>query len=398
MSVNWESIREEEYPSIKKHNLTYFLSAGASLMNRNAYEIGIEYFNQMYKYGDINHERFFIELENVRNLIAEYINTDSEEIAFLVNTSSGIAATAYMFKNDKGEILYPSIEFPASIHMFNRLGFTCTKIMDTNGMYPIESFNNYVSNATKYIVHSHVQSFNGFRQDLKELGIFCRKNNLINIVNSTQAFGVFEINMQEFNIDVLISNALKWLGCGYGIGILSIKKKLSEKYQLPFTGWLSVDDPFAMDNENLNIIQKTRSMDSLGGCPNFASLLTLKGGLSLIKQKIGGGNMQSGIKKIQERIINLTSEFLEMINDFNFKIITPEDEKYRSGIITVEHIKAKKIHRYLTKHNIYTTLKTYPKAPKETLIRFAINFYNNSTDIERVKDILNSCQYIKKKI
>jgi selenocysteine lyase/cysteine desulfurase len=394
MPPDWDKIREEEYPAIQNHDLTYFLSAGASLMNKSSYEVGNEYFNQMHEYGDINHEKLFIELELVRKLVGEIINANPQEIAFMINTSSGIATTAYMFREWKGEVLYPSIEFPTSIHMFQRLGYRCKKIRDIEGKYPIDTFNQYLSNSTKYIVHSHVQSFNGFRQNLDRLGEFCTKHDLFSIVNSTQAFGAFEIDVQKTNIDILITNALKWLGCGYGIGIIYIKKKLIEEYHLPFTGWLSVDNPFVMDNENLDVVQKTRAMDSLGGCPNFASLLPLKGGLNLIKDRIGDGNMQLGVKKIQERIISLTSQFLEMIREFNFKIITPVDKEYRSGIITVEHPKARKIQRYLTKNKVYTTLKTYPKTPKETLIRFAINYYNNLRDIERAEDVLESCRYI----
>ncbi|TXT58253.1 MAG: Kynureninase [Promethearchaeota archaeon] len=394
MAINWEQVRNEQYPSIKEKHLTYFLSAGASLMNKNAYEEGLKYFNQMFTNGDIDHEILFTELEQVRKLVAEYINSKPYEVAFLINTSSGITVSAYMFREVIGEVIYPSIEFPASVHSFQRLGYPCKKIKPINGKYPVESFSRYLSDKTKYLVHSHVQSFNGFNQDLYQLGNFCKENDLISIINSTQAFGAFELDVKRFNIDILVSNALKWLGCGFGIGIIYINEDLVKSYQLPFTGWLSVDDPFTMDNENLNLIQNTRSLDSLGGCPNFASLLTLKGGLSLIKDTLGKGNMHAGIIQIQDRIMDLTSQFLEHIQEFSFKIITPTDIECRSGIITLEHPKAKKIHRYLTKNNVYTTLKKYPKDSRNTLIRFAINYYNNSEDIERAISILNSCKYL----
>jgi selenocysteine lyase/cysteine desulfurase len=135
-------------------------------------------------------------------------------------------------------------------------------------------------------------------------------------------------------------------------------------------------------------------MDSLGGCPNFASLLTLKGAFSLIKEKIGEGNLNKGIKFIQERIISLTSYFLEKLNTTPLSIITPQDIQYRSGIITVEHKKAKRIHRYLNKNNVYTTLKRYPEDSNETLIRFAINYYNNYGDLDSTIKIIKSCKYL----
>jgi len=394
MSINWEQIRKDEYPSINKNNLTYFLSAGASLMNKSSYTQGIEYFRRMHNNGDIGHELLFAELEQIRKQIAEYINAKPHEIAFLINTSSGFTIAAYLFRKKKGGVLFPSVEFPTSIHMFKRLEYPCIKVNDIDGAYPIKIFEEKYSENVEFSIQSHVQSFNGFRQNLTEFGVFCKKKGIINIINPTQSFGAFEIDVKRDNIDIITTNALKWIGCGYGIGILYIKDEIIKENGLPFTGWLSVDDPFVMDNENLNVIKKTRSMDSLGGCPNFASLLTLKGGFDLIKNKIGDGDINKGIKKIENRILNLTSQFLEIIHPFEFKIITPEDINYRSGIITVEHKNAKKIHRYLTKNNVFSTLKQYPKSSRETLIRFAINYYNNSDDIQRAAEILKSCKYL----
>ncbi|TXT63262.1 MAG: Kynureninase [Promethearchaeota archaeon] len=394
MSIDWETIRQEEFPSISEKSLIYLISAGASLMSKSAYNEGIRYFDQMRTNGDINHELLFLQVDEIRKSIGEYINADPDEIAFLINTTSGISASAYLFRDHIGEVLYPSIEFPTSIHMFRKLGYPCVRVEDENGAYTIANFASKLTKNSKYSIQSHVQSFNGFRQNLNEYGNFCIENGIKNIINSTQAFGVFEIDVEAYKIDILVANALKWLGCGYGVGIIYIKDDIIQKFGLPFTGWLSVENPFAMDNKNMDIIQKTSAMDSLGGCPNFASLLTLKGAFNLIKEKIGGGDLKKGIRLTQERIISLTSYFLEKLITVPLTIITPQEIQYRSGIITVQHKKAKRIHRYLIKNNVYSTLKRYPDDSNETLIRFAINYYNNYEDLEKTIQIINSCKYL----
>ncbi|MBD3215968.1 MAG: aminotransferase class V-fold PLP-dependent enzyme [Candidatus Lokiarchaeota archaeon] len=394
MTIDWERIRQAEFPSISENKLIYLISAGASLMSKSAYDEGIRYFDQMQTNGDINHELLFLQVDEIRKSIGEYINADPDEIAFLINTTSGISASAYLFRKHIGEVLYPSIEFPTSIHMFRKLGYPCVEVDHEHGAYPIANFTAKLTENTKYSIQSHVQSFNGFRQNLYEYGNFCKEKEIINLINSTQAFGAFEIDVKAYNVDILVANALKWFGCGYGVGIIYIKNEIIQKFGLPFTGWLSVENPFAMDNENMDIVQKTSAMDSLGGCPNFASLLTLKGAFNLIKEKIGEGNLNKGIKLIQERIISLTSYFLEKLNTTPLSIITPQDIQYRSGIITVEHKKAKRIHRYLNKNNVYTTLKRYPEDSNETLIRFAINYYNNYGDLDSTIKIIKSCKYL----
>lgn len=385
MPVDWDYIRKNQFPALEK--FTYLITAGSAPISRSAYEGGIDYFNRMLNYGDINHELFFLDINEPRKIIAEYINTKPENIAFMINTSSGLATTAHILKQHKGGILYPSIEFPATVHLFKRLGFPTTSIENVNYSYPAEDFKRGITENIKYCIQSHVQSFNGFRQNLEKFGKFCNENNLINIINATQSFGAFEIDVEKDNIDFLVSSGLKWIACGWGVGILYVNENYIDE-NIPFTSWLSVEDPFSMDCENLRIFKRTLAMDSFGGCPNFAALLALKGGLELINNIIGGGNIRKGVKEIQSRIISLTDQFIQDLQDLNFKIITPLEKEYRSGIITVEHKHAKKIYRGLLKNNIYITLKRYPQISKETLLRFAINYYNNIDDLSKTINVL----------
>jgi selenocysteine lyase/cysteine desulfurase len=386
MTIDWENMRTTQFPALK--NLTYIMAGSASPLSEAAYKNGIDYFKDMLYFGDIHFDSFCEKIEEMREIIAEYINAKAEEIAFLPNTSSGMNIIARFLK--EGEILYPSIEFPASIHIFKRLGFPNKKIVDQNNCYVIKDFKSSLSDKTKYIIHSHVQSLTGFRQNLVELGEFCEKNKLTNIINATQSFCSSEIDVKKQNIDILVSNALKWGACGYGAGFLFIDSKLLRNKEIPFSSWLSVENPFSLNNENFEVINKTKYMDTFGGCPNFAALLSLKGNLDLIKTQIGNGNIKTGIKRIQERIIHLTDIFIEEIKPFNLKIITPLNPEFRSGIITIQHDKAEEIYNLFIKNNIYVTLKRYPNLEKDTLLRFAFNYYNNEDDIKKVIKILKT--------
>jgi selenocysteine lyase/cysteine desulfurase len=386
MTIDWENIRTTQFPALK--NLTYIMAGSASPLSMAAYNNGVDYFKDMLHFGDIHFDTFCEKIEKMRENIAEYINAKADEIAFLPNTSSGMNIIARFLR--KGEILYPSIEFPASIHIFKRLGFPNKKIKDQNNCYVIEDFKSNLSDKTKYIIHSHVQSLTGFRQDIEELGKFCKKYKILNIINATQSFCSFEIDVKKQNIDILVSNALKWGTCGYGAGFLYIDSNLLSEKEIPFSSWLSVENPFSLNNENVDIINKTKYMDTFGGCPNFAALLSLKGSLDLIKIQIGNGNIKTGIKRIQERIIHLTNIFVEEIKEFDLKIITPLDTEFRSGIITIEHDKAEEVYNSLIKNNIYVTLKRYPNLQRDNLLRFAFNYYNNEDDIKKVIKILKT--------
>ena len=384
MSIDWNLIRKEYFPALKLH--TYIMAASASPLNKMAYDQGINYFNTMLNHGDMYYERFKEDVDKNRESIAEYINCKPNEIVFVPNVSAGMNIIARML--DKVEIIYPSVEFPASVHIFKRLGYPSKKVLPTNNKYTIQNIERATSSNTKISIHSHVQSLTGFRQNLNKLGIFCKQHSLINIINATQSFGSFDIDVKKEKIDILISNSLKWLGCGYGAAVLFINQEFFNEREIPFSGWLSVENPFTMDNDDVKIINHPRYMDTLGGCPNYGALLALKGSFDLIKEQIGGGNIKNGIKKIQERIIWLTNKFLEKLMEYNLNIITPLELEFRSGIITIEHPKAEKLYELFIKNNILTTLKQYPSATENTLLRFSFNYYNNETDIDRVIDIL----------
>ena len=339
----------------------------------------------MLNYGDIFWDEYFRELDSIREKIAIYFNSKPSEIAFLINTSSGMNTIARLLK--KGGIIYPEGEFPSSIHIFKRLGFNCEKIYQVNYQYRINDIKNSIKANTKYLIHSHIQYLTGFKQDLEKLGALAKNERLVNIVNATQSFGAFPLDIQRYNIDILVASALKWACCGYGIGILFIKEKIIKENEIPFSSWLSVINGMSMNNDNLEIGKETKYIDGMGGTPHFSTLLTLKGGLDLI-EKIGSGDLNKGLIRIRNRIIDLTSEFINYIRELDFKVITPLDLENRSGIITLEHNDAKEIYQELIKNKIYISLRNYPTSSKKTLLRFSFNYYNNFEDIEKSISIL----------
>jgi len=384
MNINWDELRKEQFPALE--NSIYLKAAGGSPMCKTAYQEVLKYFYELHNVGDNFWERYFEDLDLTRKMISEYLNCESDEIALLINTSSGMNVLAHLL--EKCEIIYPEGEFPSSILIFKLLGFDCHKInSQKNNTYLLEGIYKEIKETTKCLIHSHVQYLTGFKQDLNAIGDLCKKHDIINIINATQSFGALPINIKNQNIDALVASGLKWACSGYGAGILYIKNNLILENRMPFSSWLSVEDAFSMDNDNLKLIAKTKSMDGFGGTPNFPALFALKGSLTLIK-KIGKGNIQMGIKEIRNRIISLTDQFVAKIKDLDFKIISPLDLKYRSGIITIESDKAEAIFNKLLTKNIQISLRNYPKSKEKTLLRFAFNYYNNFDDIEKTITIL----------
>jgi selenocysteine lyase/cysteine desulfurase len=136
-----------------------------------------------------------------------------------------------------------------------------------------------------------------------------------------------------------------------------------------------------MDSQNINLQRTAKAFDALGGVPHFPQIFALKGSLDLL-EKIGEGNLKEGVKRVKERILSLSDYLVECLESINLNIVSSLEKKYRSGIMTIDTPKAKRITQELEKRGILVSCRRNPKTGKWTFLRISINFYNNTNDIE----------------
>src|SRR3970282_2031910 len=70
---------------------------------------------------------------------------------------------------------------------------------------------------------SYVQ-FLGYRHNIKTIADFCRKNNIMLVVDAIQATGVCPVDVKEMGIDYLCTGNQKWLMSPAGTGFTHISK------------------------------------------------------------------------------------------------------------------------------------------------------------------------------
>jgi cysteine desulfurase/selenocysteine lyase len=378
MSIEWDLIRTEEFPATSTK--VQLKAAGGSPLSKSAYEQVKEYYDELFHYGDIFWERNFKKIEKVRSKVAEYLHAKTSEIGFLINTSSCMNTIIHYL--DVGEVLYPSHEFPASIHAIQRRGLKLKTIQPINNKFILETIEETIDEQTTTLITSHIQYLTGFRQNLQETGQLCKKKGLRHVVNATQSFGAYPIDVVESNIDLLAASGLKWACTGYGVGILYIKEPLLKNHEIPLlTGWLSVKDPAKMDPYNIEVQRRAKTFDAFGGAPHFPYIFALDGSLKLL-EKIGKGNLTEGVKRVKERIMDLSDYLITRLDEINLNIISPIEKKYRSGIITIDTPKAEKITQELEKKGILVSCRRNPNTGERTFLRISLNFYNNTNDID----------------
>jgi selenocysteine lyase/cysteine desulfurase len=273
---------------------------------------------------------------------------------------------AQMLK-DRGPVLTMRDEFPSTTFPWINQGTKIKFVEPTDYGYSIDDIKNTLTSDIKILVTSYVQYNTGFRQDLEALGKFCKKENLIFVVNATQALGIFPVDVKICNIDFLMFTGLKWATAGYGIGGLYVDRKWLSPENFPFAGWRSVEVPEKMDNTDMELKNEASVIES--GCPHFPNIFALGGALKLFN-RIGAEN-------VVKHVISLNRFLENKLAELGIEVIAQKEDKHRSGILIAKIPNPKEVVAKLSERNIIVSARGEG-------VRISNSIFNNEEDITKL--------------
>ena len=83
-----------------------------------------------------------------------------------------------------------------------------------------------IKNNTRAIICTHASNLTGNLLDINKIGEICKKNNILFILDASQTSGVFPIDMENMNIDILCFTGHKSLFGPQGTGGICIKDSI----------------------------------------------------------------------------------------------------------------------------------------------------------------------------
>jgi cysteine desulfurase / selenocysteine lyase len=365
--VDWVQIRKQ-FPVTER--LAYLNSAAAGPVSISTRQAAADYYDKMMRDGDVHWNRWWAEREAIRNRIAQFINAEPDEIAFTTNTSSGMNVIVDALEGC-GEVISSELEFPVTTlpWMNRRIPVHLAPAVD--GEMRIDQVQKAMTRQTGVIALSHVQFSNGFRARPEELGKI--KGDHALVINASQSAGAFAIDVKRMGIDALCATGHKWMLAGYGSGFVYLSRELLNRSPARSLGWLSVDDPFAMRNNELLPRHDAAARVELG-CPHFAGIFALGASVNLVSE--------IGIENVQSRVLELNRLLTSRLEEGGWKILSPlRNEDARSAETLVQTDGPAEVVRSLFRRGVVVTEK--PEG-----IRVATHFFNNEDDIGRLIDAL----------
>jgi cysteine desulfurase/selenocysteine lyase len=361
--INWDDIRKQ-FPVTDK--LAYLNSAAAGPVSRASFEAASGYYEKMMSDGDVHWNRWLADRETIRKSIAAFINAEPEEIAFTTNTSSGMNVIVDALE-DRGEVISSELEFPVTTLPWMHRRIPVHLLPATDGEVRIADIAGAMTHTTGIIALSHVQFSNGFRIDPATVGEV--KGNHALVINASQSAGAFEIDVKRMKIDALCATGHKWMLAGYGSGFVYLSRELLEQSLPRSIGWLSVEHPFDMRNDEFRPRHDTAARVELG-CPHFAGIFSLGASVDLMTE-IGTAN-------IEARVLELNRLVTSRLAENGWTALSPiRNDSVRSGETLVEVEKPGEVVRHLFRRGVVVTEK--PQG-----IRVATHFFDNEDDVERL--------------
>jgi len=379
--MNIEIIRNY-FPVTKKYH--YFQSAGMSPMPIPVYEKVVQGYRSLVENGDIFWHNDMVQLQKLYEKIAKIVNCKPNDIVFLESNSMAMSLLGISLKNKHTNFNIVSMEeeFPSNSVPFEYLGIEMKYVNHINHRYSIDDILNVCDDNTLAVVTSYVQYCTGFRQSLMELGNRLKERNILLMVNATQAFPFFPIDMQAMNISVLTCSVHKWGFCGH-IGTIFITQEMFRKtYPSPIAGWLSVDvsksNDFIHTGKNVPFELWSTAQQYQFGSTNLKSRLALDASLDFLNSY--------NINTLRQHLFNISSYLIEQLKTIDVEIISPSDHlDERSAIVsfTLKKQANEDLVKYLEQKNIIVSLRN-------GYIRVSVNIFNNKMDVDALIKAIQS--------
>ena len=378
--TDWKKIRSD-FPITK--NMIYFHSAAMSPLPTPVFDAIRKEYRKLHTQGDIHWTKDLKKIRKLCSELAGMIHTKGDDVAFVQNTSSVMSLLAMTFKNHIRKpfnIVSMEDEFPASTIGYEYQDLDMRYVQPLEARYPIDNILKLSDRNTLAVVSSHVQYATGFRQDLKALGEELKKRGILFIVNATQSFPFFPIDVRSMNIDVLSASVHKWGFTGH-IGTLFYTSSLfRKKYPSPWAGWMSVapqDGSFIHTAKNTPFRLHETAERYIIGTYNLQPLLAFQVAMDYLKS--------IAFQNIRARVMELTDYLIRGLKKLEIKIISPvARKKERSAIVTFTlEDKNKQCIKTLAKNKIFV-------GARGEGIRVSVNIFNNFEDIDCLLKVLKS--------
>lgn len=379
----------KDFPMIENNpDLVYLDSAATSLKPQCVIDAVVDFYAKHtsnvhrgdYRVAEINDKLY----DGTRNLVAELIHCDKDEVVYTHNVSHSLNQIAFGLKPilKKGDtVLITYAEHASNVlpwfALQKEIGINIEYIeTDNEANITIDTFKKAMHEGVKVVSVAEVTNVLGSIQPVKEMCEIAHSYGAYMIVDGAQSVPHMKVDVKDLDVDFLGFSAHKMCGPS-GVGILYGKKKLLDEMEPVFYG----GDMNARFNKDGEMLLKDTPVKFEAGTPNIEGVIGTGAAIQYLLS-IGLDNIHEYEKELRAYAIDKLSQLdnIEIINpdnlygpiDFNAKGVFAQDA---AGFLASKNIAVRSgNHCAKILHNIIHT---------DQSIRASLYFYNTKEEIDR---------------
>jgi len=385
--MNLEEIRAQ-LPLLAR--TIYLDSAGAGAPPTSVYKVMVEFLEEWKDYGE-NWDRWLLEIVKARDAFAQLIDCDRDQVGCIPNVTSGLAAVASSVQGKGKNVVVSELNFPTSVYVWHSLkqaGHIAEVriVKPHNGAIPTSEFEHAIDTNTAAVCVDYVSWLNGCRENIQEVSRLAHSRGALMLVDAFHALGVFPVDVERLDVDVLTCGTYKWLMGPHGSAFIYAKQEVINSLNPSIVGWHGISDSvIARATAKEGIFEKPFDLSKVVPANNATrfewgtwSVISVIGSRAALEfaLKYNPKDRWPMIKKLTERL-------LEGLQHSARTITSPIEEERRSGIVTFRIEKAAEVARKLQQSGVVV-------APRVNTLRVSPHFYNTEKEIDILLDLIMS--------
>lgn len=254
----------KNFPILK--NKIQLASCSQSSMHLSVKD-SIESYMESWEHDGMDWEKWVEASEQARILFAKQINAKPDEISIVSSVSHAAAAISTSLEPTKrrNKVVITDFDFPTIGHVWGSVGpgFNVEFIkQNEKGHNTLEDYANNLPDDLLLLSTSHVNFYNGYKQDIKQVSSIVHEKGGYLFVDAYQSLGQIPIDVKEMSVDFLAAGMQKYSFGIPGIAFLYINEHIANNLTPKITGWFGQSNPFAFDVRGKDYATGARRFDS----------------------------------------------------------------------------------------------------------------------------------------
>jgi len=333
-------------------------------------------------------ERWEIWLQDIvqaRDLFAQLIHAQRDEVACIPNVSSGLGGIASSMQfGHESNVVVSELNFPTNIYLWHTL--KARGLLDEvrvlkpqDGQVSLTAYEKAIDDKTAAVSVDYVSWINGSRERIAEITKLAHAHDALMLVDVFHAAGVLPIDVKRLEVDALLCGTYKWLMGPHGTAFLYVKPETLAELKPSIVGWHGIKDSvIARVQSNEDPFGRPFDLtqaEPAGNATRFEwgtwAVVAVEGAKAALEftLKYSPEERWPLIQRLNERLVN-------GVRRKGMHVTSPAGKERSSGIVTFEVADAGKVaKRLMTEHVVV--------APRVNALRVSPHFYNTETEIDQ---------------